>query len=97
MELESPVGQYRNSEDGTGSKAEKGPMKILTAKVVDGHLDVPEGALNNGDTVTLLVQEEDEDGFHLPAELQAELRAAIEEADRGESLDGWQLLSKSRR
>jgi hypothetical protein len=69
-------------------------MKILTAKVVEGRLDVPEGALQEGATVTLLVPEADEDGFHLPEALQQELLSAIGEADRGESVSGWQLLDR---
>ena len=69
-------------------------MKIFTARVVDGRLNVPEGTLHEGDTVTLLVPEGDERGFHLPAEAQRELRAAIEEAERGQAVDGWQLLDQ---
>ncbi len=72
-------------------------MKILTSKVVRGRLDVPAGALREGATVTLLVPEPDEKGFRLPDELQGELRAALEEAARGESVDGWQLLDQLKR
>ena len=69
-------------------------MRILTARVVDGRLDVPEGVLHEGDTVTVLVPEADEQGFHLPAEAQRELRAAIEEAESGQAVDGWRLLEE---
>lgn len=72
-------------------------MKVLTARVVDGRLDVPEDTLHEGDTVTLLVPEPDERGFHLPAEAQRELRAAIEEGERGQTVDGWQLLDQLKR
>lgn len=72
-------------------------MKILTAKVVDGQLDVPEGTLHDGDTVTLLVPEADEEGFRLSEEDRRKLRVAIDQAERGESVDGWQLLDELRR
>jgi hypothetical protein len=68
-------------------------MKLLTARVIDGQLDIPEGTLEEGVTVTILVPE-DEQGFELTAEQQAELEQAIAEADRGEGMDGWQLLGE---
>ena len=71
-------------------------MKVLTAKVVDGRLDVPEGSLEEGTTVTLLVPEdEDEDevgGFRLSEEERAFLAESIAQGERGEVIDGWQLL-----
>ncbi len=66
-------------------------MKILTAKIVDGKLDIPEGVLPEGTTVILLVPEAEE-GFQLPPEAQALLLEAIGQAERGEVVDGWQLL-----
>ncbi len=68
-------------------------MRILTAKVVDGRLDVPEGSLRDGDMVTLLVPEADKD-FNLGPEERAFLLESIEQAERGEVVDGWQLLSE---
>jgi len=68
-------------------------MKILTAQVVDGRLDVPEGSFREGDTVTLLVPEAEE-GFHLSSDEQALLLESIAQADRGEVVDGWQLLDE---
>jgi hypothetical protein len=69
-------------------------MKVLTAKVMDGgRLDVPEGSLREGDTVTLLVPEAEE-GFTLSPEEKTSLLQAIAQADRGEVIDGWQLLSE---
>jgi hypothetical protein len=65
-------------------------MKLLTAKVIDGQLDLPEGVLEEGVTITLLVPEEDED-FELMEEQQEELAQALAEADRGEGVDGWLL------
>jgi len=71
-------------------------MKLLTAKVIDGQLDLPEGILEEGVTVTLLVPEEDED-FELTEEQQEELAQALAEADRGEGVDGWEFLAELRR
>jgi hypothetical protein len=67
-------------------------MKVLTAQVVDGRLDVPEGSFREGDMVTLLVPEEE--GFHLSTEDQALLLESIAQAERGEVVDGWQLLAE---
>ncbi|HZF07339.1 MAG TPA: hypothetical protein VFE33_00975 [Thermoanaerobaculia bacterium] len=71
-------------------------MKMLSAKVIDGHLDLPEGTLEEGQTVTVLVPEP-EGGFELTAEQHQELEQALAEADRGEGIDGWQLLAELRR
>jgi hypothetical protein len=68
-------------------------MKMLSARVVDGHLDVPEGELEEGATVTILVPEHDGD-FELTAKQQEELRQAVAQADRGEGVDGWKLLEE---
>lgn len=68
-------------------------MKVLTAKVVGGKLDVPDGILEEGATVTLLLPEAEE-GFTLSQEEQALLLEAIRQADRGEVVNGWQLLSE---
>jgi hypothetical protein len=70
-------------------------MKMLTAKVIDGHLDLPEGTLEEGLTVTILIPEP-ESGFELTDEQQRELVQALAEADRGEGIDGWQLLAELR-
>lgn len=69
-------------------------MKVLTARVMDGgRLDVPEGSLQEGDTVTLLVPEVEE-GFALSPEEKSFLLESIAQADRGEVVDGWRLLSE---
>jgi hypothetical protein len=69
-------------------------MKVLTAKVMGGgRLDVPEGSLQEGDTVTLLVPEAGE-GFSLSPEEKSFLRESIAQADRGEVVDGWKLLAE---
>jgi hypothetical protein len=58
-------------------------------------LDVPDGTLEEGATVTLLVPEAEE-GFILSQEEQALLLEAIHQADRGEVVDGWHLLDELR-
>lgn len=69
-------------------------MKILTSRVTNGQLDVPEGTWHEGDTVTLLVPESDDDTFTLSAEQREFLRGAMAEARRGEGVDGWKLLDE---
>lgn len=66
-------------------------MKIVTGKVVHGRIDVPEDVLTEGSVVTMLVSEEEE-GFELSPELEDELVEAMAEADRGETVDGWEFL-----
>jgi hypothetical protein len=70
-------------------------MKILSAKVVDGRLDIPEGMLEEGSKVTVLVQERAEK-LELSEDQRQELSAAIAEANRGEGVDGWQFLEELR-
>jgi hypothetical protein len=66
-------------------------MKIVTGRVVHGRIEVPEDLLKEGSMVTMLVPEEG-GGFELPPELEDELVDAMAEADRGDTVDGWQLL-----
>ena len=68
-------------------------MKVLTSKVVDGGLDVPPGTLHEGETVTLVVHD-DEVSFSLTEEEQGLLAESIAQAERGEWVDGWQLLGE---
>ena len=68
-------------------------MKLLSAKVVDGQLDLPEGTLEDGLTVTILIPEPD-GGFELTEDQRRELKEALGEADRGEGVDGWRLLEE---
>ena len=71
-------------------------MKLLSAKVVDGHLDLPEDTLEDGMTVTILIPEPP-GGFELTDVQRRELAQALAEADRGEGIDGWQLLEELER
>jgi hypothetical protein len=69
-------------------------MKVLTARVLDhGRLDVPEGSLQEGATTTLLVPEAEE-AFELSPAEKSLLLEAIAQADRDETVDGWQLLAE---
>ena len=70
-------------------------MKMLTAKVVDGKLDVPNGLLQEGTTVTVLVPEPPEP-FELTPEQREVIEESIAQADRGEWVDGWVLLDEIR-
>ena len=70
-------------------------MKILTAKYINGRLDLPEGSLNEGDVVTILVTDQ-EVQFRLTPEETSRLEAAIAQANRGESTEGWNLLDELR-
>jgi len=68
-------------------------MRILTARYVNGRLDVPAGSLREDDTVTLLLPEAEE-RFDLTAEERAQLAEAMAETERGEGFDGWRLLKE---
>ncbi|MBP9144467.1 MAG: hypothetical protein KBF21_21535 [Thermoanaerobaculia bacterium] len=69
-------------------------MKVLSAEVVDGRLELPEGAAKEGATLMVLVPDGEETGFHLSAEEQARLRISLAQADRGELSDGLELLDE---
>ena len=70
-------------------------MKILTAKYINGRLDLPEGSLSEGDVVTLLVPEREQE-FSLTPEETTRLEAAIAQATKGKGTDGWNLLDELR-
>lgn len=57
--------------------------------------ELPEGTLEGAATVAVLVPE-DEGAFELSDEQVAELTRALAEADRGEGVDGWELLAELR-
>ncbi|HEV8240003.1 MAG TPA: hypothetical protein VGS57_11595 [Thermoanaerobaculia bacterium] len=71
-------------------------MKMLTAKVVDGQLDVPKGLLEEGATVTVLVPEGEDEGVELTAEEADFIRESLAEIARGEWVDGRELLDEIR-
>jgi hypothetical protein len=68
-------------------------MRVVTGKVVEGKVVVEGDPLEEGSTVTVLAQDDDED-FELTAEQEALLLKAIEEADQGDFVDGDQLLKE---
>ncbi|MGH2759766.1 MAG: hypothetical protein ACRDKJ_09395 [Actinomycetota bacterium] len=72
-------------------------MKMFTTRVINGRLDVPEGAVAEGAVVTVLVPDEDDEGFTLSEAEETELLAAIAACERGEFVDGWQLLRELKR
>ena len=69
-------------------------MRVLSAEVVDGRLELPEGAAKEGETLMVLVPDGEENGFRLSPEEQVRLRISLEQADNGELSDGLRLLEE---
>ena len=67
-------------------------MEVMTAKVVEGRLDLPDDALPEGAIVTLLVHGDDDEEFVLTEEQEAVLAESIAQADRGELRDAREFL-----
>ena len=65
-------------------------MKVMTARVVDGKIDVGEAQLQEGAAVAVLVSESTK--FQLTQAEQEELELALAEIRRGEFTDGHELL-----
>lgn len=70
-------------------------MKVVSGKVIGGRIVIEGEPLEEGCTVTILAPERDE-AFVLDSQAEAELLAAIAEADRGETITAEQLLNKLR-
>lgn len=68
-------------------------MKIATGKVVGGKVVVDGAPLEEGASVTVLARD-DESGFILSAEEEADLLLSIAEADRGETVSAKEVLEK---
>ena len=68
-------------------------MKMATGKVVGGKVVVEGVALEEGTSVTVLAKD-DEAGFDLTQEQEAELLLSIAEADRGETVSAEEVLAK---
>ena len=66
-------------------------MRITKGKVVGGHVIVEGDPLDEGSTVTVLIS--DERTFTLSAEDEAALLRAISEADRGDLVDGDDVIN----
>jgi len=71
-------------------------MRVTTGKVVNGKIEVPGEVFAEGLVVTILAQE-DRETFTLGPEAEADLLAAIEEADRGELLSEEEFWREVRR
>jgi hypothetical protein len=72
-------------------------MRVLSAEVVDGRLELPEGAAKEGATLVVLVPDGEEEGFRLSAEEQERLRISIAQADSDDLSDGLTLLDELKR
>jgi len=66
-------------------------MKVATGKVVSGKIVVDGEPFTEGSTVTVLAPEDGE-VFALSADDEVALLAAIEEAERGDVIDGEEFL-----
>ena len=67
-------------------------MRITKGKVVGGQIVVEGDPLDEGSTVTILVS--DERAFTLNSEDETALLQAIAEADRGDLVDGDDVINK---
>lgn len=67
-------------------------MKVMTARVVDGKIDVGDVELEEGAAVAVLVSQTSD--FSLTEAEQEELELAVAEIRRGEFTDGRELLAE---
>jgi hypothetical protein len=65
-------------------------MRVMTARVVDGKIDVGDADLRDGAAVAVLIP--DAPGFHLSEHDQEELESALSEIQHGNYTDGRELL-----
>ena len=68
-------------------------MQVLTGTVVEGKVVLDGPALPDGAVVTVFAEQPGE-RVRLPPYLQAELEAAIDEADREEGISGEELFEQ---
>ena len=66
-------------------------MRVATGRVVSGKIVVEGDPFSEGSTVTVLAPEDGE-VFELGATDEAAILAAIEEAERGDVIDGEEFL-----
>jgi len=72
-------------------------MYSVTARIVDGRAVTTDAALPEGKEVTIWIPEdEEEDRVVLTPEEEAELDAAIEDADRHEGISAEEMLRELR-
>ena len=65
-------------------------MRVMTARVVDGKIDVRDAELCDGAAVAVLIP--DASGFHLSEGDQEDLELALSEIQQGNYTDGRELL-----
>ncbi len=65
-------------------------MRVMTARVVDGKIDVTDAELREGAAVAVLIP--DSSGFHLSEDEQEDLELALLEIQTGNYTDGRELL-----
>jgi hypothetical protein len=68
-------------------------MRIATGRVIDGKVVVEGDALDEGATVAIVALEDD-DKFELTEAQESALLEALTQADRGEGVDGDELLDQ---
>ncbi len=70
-------------------------VKVFSAKIRDGAIVTDEAVdLPNGATVTIVA--DDEESFDVTPEQEAELAAAMDDADRGDLISAADLLARLR-
>ena len=69
-------------------------MKIATGKVVHGNVVVEGEPLQEGASVTVLVREPDEQGFHVTPEQKAALLKSMAQARQSDLIDAKQALNR---
>lgn len=69
-------------------------MKLVTAQVVDGRIEVPPEIVD-GSKVAILAAD-DEEPFTLSPSEERELTEALGEIEAGRYIDGWALLEELR-
>ena len=68
-------------------------MRVATGTVVDGKVIVEGLHLAEGQLVTVLTREADEE-VHLSAEDEADILEAIAQADRGDTISAVELIAR---
>ncbi len=65
-------------------------MRVMTARVVDGKIDIGDADLRDGSAVAVLVP--GDSGFSLSDEEQEDLELALAEIEQGAYTDGRELV-----
>ena len=70
-------------------------MQLATGTVVNGKVVLEGASFPDGTIVTILARESDET-FEVPAGLESELQASLEEANRGETINAAEWFERLR-